>query len=314
VTAVTRREFVSLVPAALISKLGLAPQQASTREQQFRVGHNTTTYLQLERSTDSFWKGVEELSSIGIRGTEVDENLAGLSQAYADRAPEFKERLAKHGMTLVALYKDLPLYDAALVQESIADGMRVGKFLNSVGGQLLNLAGGSRDLNGHPVEHFKTMAGLVNELGKRLRGEHGVRLGIHPHMGHLIQTREDIDRIMGMTDADAFSLCPDTGHLAAAGADVLDVFKTYRSRIIYMHYKDYDPNLITPRTAQTGHKGGFVELGKGVIDFKPVTEFLLTSGYRDWLMIELDSTPTTPLDSAKKNKAFVTDQLHLRVP
>jgi inosose dehydratase len=108
-------------------------------------------------------------------------------------------------------------------------------------------------------------------------------------------------------------MCPDTGHLRAGGSDPLEVFRTYRSRIIYMHYKDWNPELVTPRTAQTGNRGGFVELGKGVIDFPAITEFLLSTGYDGWVMIELDRSPTTPIESVKNNLDYMTKKLGLKV-
>ena len=89
--------------------------------------------------------------------------------------------------------------------------------------------------------------------------------------------------------------------------------KTYRSRIIYMHYKDWDPELVTPRTAQTGRKGGFVELGKGVVDFRPITEFLLDTGYDGWVMIELDRAPAAEIDAVKHNLDYMTKTLSLKL-
>ncbi len=313
-----RREFLKTmvlttgVPVAHF----LAPQPsyaAAAKQQQFRVGHNTTTHLHYERSTASFWKGVEELASLGFRGTEADDMIARLTDTYANRVSEFRQRMAKYRMEMPALYHSLPVNDASRVKDSIAEGVRVGKFIHDIGGNIFNLAGGTRVPGGNPTEDFLTLARLVNDLGERLRDEYGVRLGYHPHMGNMIQGREEIARMMDMTRPQYFSLCPDAGHLAFAGCDVLEVFRTYRSRIIYMHYKDFDPNLQTPRTAHTGRRGGFVELGQGVIDFPALTKFLIESDYPGWVMIELDPTRTTPLDSAGKNLEYINNRLKLKV-
>ena len=80
-----------------------------------------------------------------------------------------------------------------------------------------------------------------------------------------------------------------------------------------MHYKDYDPNLVTPRTAETGRKGGFAELGKGVVDFPSITELLLATGYDGWVMIELDQAPAIEIDAVKTNLAYMTQKLGLRL-
>ncbi|HEY8548374.1 MAG TPA: sugar phosphate isomerase/epimerase family protein [Vicinamibacterales bacterium] len=289
-----------------------APVQTGRAAQKFRVGHNLTTYISGGRGPDGFWKGVAEIAGLGVRGTEADDGPSRLTATYGSTPGEVKERLDKHGMTLVALYHTLPVSDPAKLEENIASGMRVGRFLKEVGGEILNLAGGPRP-QPDPTAEFQAFAKLVNELGKRLQGEYGIRLGYHPHRGHLLETHEEIARAMEMTDPRYFSLCPDTGHLLAAGSDPLKVFKTFRSRIIYMHYKDYDPNLETPRTAQTGRRGGFVELGKGAIDFRPITDLLLTTGYDGWVMIELDRAPAAEIDAVRTSLAYMTDTLGLRL-
>lgn len=255
---IERREFLAMAAAPMLVKGRSAAQGSGATpgatRQKFRIGHNLTTYISGGRGPDGFWKGVEEVASFGVRGTEADNNPSRLTATYGADPALVRDRLAKHQMTLVALYHTLPVSDPSQHEQNIASAMAVGKFLKAVGGDLINLAGGERP-QPNPAAEFASFAKLVNELGKRLREEYGIRLGYHPHRGHLLETKEDIARAMDMTNADVFGLCPDTGHLLAGGSDPLEIFKTYRSRIIYMHYKDYDPNLVTPRTAETGRRG-----------------------------------------------------------
>jgi inosose dehydratase len=129
----------------------------------------------------------------------------------------------------------------------------------------------------------------------------------------MIENRAEIGRMMETTDPRYFNLCPDTGHLLAGGSDPLEVFRTYQSRIIYLHFKDWDPDMVTARTAQTGRKGGFPELGEGIVPLPQLAEFLVSIGYDKWVMIEIDSSRTTPLDSATKDLKYVTDRLKLKV-
>ena len=316
---VHRREFLGMATAAVatgdVLRVGSdegARQKPVGARQKFRVGHNLTTYISGGRGPDGFWKGVEEIAGLGVRGTEADDGPSRLTATYGSTPAEVKDRLAKHGMTLVALYHTLPVSDPSKYQENLESGLRVGKFLKTVGGTLINLAGGGRP-EADATAEFSAFAKLANELGRRLREEYGLLLGYHPHRGHLIETGEDIKRAMDMTNPKYFSLCPDTGHLLAGGSDPLDIFKSYRSRIIYMHYKDYDPDLVTPRTTETGRKGGFVELGKGVVDFPAITELLLTTGYDGWVMIELDRAPAKEIDAVKTNLDYMTQKLGLRL-
>jgi inosose dehydratase len=319
-----RRDFLALtaaVPAAGASlwtawARPLGAQSSPT--QKFRIGHNLTTYISGDRGPEGFWHGVEEIASLGVRGTEADNRPSRLSATYGDSPSVVRDRLTGHNMKFVALYYNpttgfnIPLADPAAYEQNLEQGMAIGKFVKEIGGDILNLAGGVRP-QPDPAPEFRALARLVNELGKRLLNEFGLRLGIHPHRGHLVETQEEIARAMEMTRPEYFSLCPDTGHLLAAGADPLDVFRTYRSRIIYMHYKDYSANLLTAPSAETGRRGGFVELGKGNIDFPAITEVLLTTGYDGWVMIELDRAPAAPIDAVRANLRYMTDTLGLKV-
>jgi sugar phosphate isomerase/epimerase len=281
--------------------------------QAFCVGHATTAHLFMEASAASFWKGVEELAALGFHGTEADNMLARLSDTYGAKTQEFRDRMAKYQMQLPALYHVLPVNDAARRRENIEEGMRVGKFIHDVGGSILNLAGGSRKRGGNSLEDYQVLAQVTNELGKRLREEYGVRLCYHSEVGLIGQNQNEIASIMDATRPDCLFLCPDTAHLLAAGCDLLEIFQTYRSRIIHAHFKDFDFNWHNVDVTKAGLKGGFVELGAGVVDFPALTNFLLSSRYAGWLMLEVDPPRTTPFETAQTNYRYVTQRLRLAV-
>jgi inosose dehydratase len=316
--ALGRRQFLAIASAPVVAG-ALSPALAVGRGQsrpvqKFRVGHNIGPYLRLGGAPhEGYWKGIEELSSLGFKATEADDNLAKLSTVYANDTTSFRTRLAKYGMQMAALYHSLPVDDAARFDEGVAEGMKVGRFMYAAGIPIFNLAGGQRKPGGNPPEDFQALARLVNELGKRLKSEYGIQLGYHPHTGNMIEKRAEIGRMMDLTDPRYFNLCPDTGHLVAGGSDGLEVFRTYQSRIIYLHFKDWDPNMVTARTAETGRKGGFPELGEGIVPLPQLADFLLSTGYDKWVMIEIDSSRTTPLASATKDLKYMTDRLKLKV-
>lgn len=303
-----------LLLGGLSARVRLQAQQPAHR---IRVGHNLTTYISGGRGPDGFWQGVEELASVGVRGTEADNRQARLSETYEQSPSQVRDRLAKNNMECVALYYNpttlynLSITDSATREENLKRGMAIGRFLKAIGGSILNFAGGTRP-EPSPAAAFAEFGKLLNELGKRLRDDLGIRLGIHPHRGHLVENAEDIARAMDSTRPEFFSLCPDTGHLLAAGADPLTIFRTYRSRIIYTHYKDYDPNLVSGRGAD-GRRGGFTELGKGAVDFKGITDLLRTTGYDGWAMIELDRAPAAPIDAVKANLQYMSETLKLQL-
>jgi inosose dehydratase len=251
------------------------------------------------------------MSALGFHGTDADNMLAHLSDTYGDRVPEFRDRMAKYDMQLPGLYHVLALNDPLRRRENIEEGLRVGKFVHDSGGSIVTLSGGRRPPEGNTEEEFRVFAEVANELGKRLREEYGVRLCYHPEVGLIGQNRDELGRLMDTTRPEWFSLCPDVAHSLAAGCDLLELFRTYRSRIIHVHYKDFDFNWHSDDVAKAGFKGGFVELGEGVVDFPGMTDILLSTGYDGWVILELDPPRKPPLETAQINKRYAVEKLKL---
>ena len=60
----------------------------------------------------------------------------------------------------------------------------------------------------------------------------------HHHMGTGVQTTEEIDRLMEMTDPDKVKLLFDTGHLVFSGENPIAVYNRHQDRIKHIHFKD----------------------------------------------------------------------------
>jgi inosose dehydratase len=61
----------------------------------------------------------------------------------------------------------------------------------------------------------------------------GVRMAVHHHMGTVVQSAEDVDRLMENTGP-AVGLLLDTGHMTFAGGDPIAVAKRYADRIVHV--------------------------------------------------------------------------------
>lgn len=125
----------------------------------------------------------------------------------------------------------------------------------------------------------------------------GVRVAYHNHLGTIVETPEEIDRLFSMTRLARY--CIDTGHLAAARGDVLAAIRRHAARIIYGHLKD------ARLDERTGAFAEFVDLGTGNagVDVRGIVAALGASGFDGWLMVEQDHTRTTPGESARANAA-----------
>ena len=146
------------------------------------------------------------------------------------------------------------------------------------------------------VDDYKRWADKFNEAGRRSLS-HGVRVGFHNHAADLspIDGVVPYDVFVERTDPAVVRLQLDTGNLAMAGRDPLEYMKRYGSRYWSFHIKD------VPRLGATSD----IELGKGVIDFK---RLLASIDHIDdkHLFVEQETYPGTPLDSARRDYAYIS--------
>jgi inosose dehydratase len=143
-----------------------------------------------------------------------------------------------------------------------------------------------------------------------------MRAVFHPHAGTYVETRAEIDRLCELTDPALLGLCPDTGHLAYAGANPESVFADYASRIGYVHLKDVDASKLDRVRSehidfvQAVRLGLFVELGTGMVSISNIVDALRSAGYSGWIIVEQDA-PREPFKSAKNNRAYLREQFAL---
>ena len=152
----------------------------------------------------------------------------------------------------------------------------------------------------------------MNRLGD-IANSMGIRLVYHHHMGTVVQTAEEIDRMMDMTAPDKFALLYDTGHLAYCGQDYLAVLKKYAKRIAHVHLKDIRPEVVEKvkkeklSFLQGVREGAFTVPGDGCIDFAPLFDELDKSGYEGWMIVEAEQDPAkaNPLEYALKARDYI---------
>src|SRR5437762_3762999 len=100
------------------------------------------------------------------------------------------------------------------------------------------------------ADEWTTMTRAVNELGKVVAEEYGLRLQFHPHADSHVETQPQTERFLAETNPEFVSLCLDTGHLAYRHADVVSIIRRYPDRIGYVHIKQMDPDILAKADAQ----------------------------------------------------------------
>ncbi len=142
---------------------------------------------------------------------------------------------------------------------------------------------------------FAQFAATLNRVGEATLRE-GVRTCYHNHVGSFIETREEIDRLFALVDRSLVFQGPDTGHLAWAGADVVQFCRDYADSIKTIHIKDIDPRVLAEGVAAGwdyatfSERGIFCEIGEGLVDFPAIFAILEQAGFSGWVLTETDVT------------------------
>ena len=136
-------------------------------------------------------------------------------------------------------------------------------------------------------------------------------------MGTGVQTLEEIDRLMALTDSSYVHLLYDTGHIFVSDNDYMTLLKKHRNRIKHVHFKDV--RLTTLKNCKNNHlsflqsflKGMFTVPGDGCIDFKEVYKYLIETNYNGWIIIEAEQDPAIahPLEYALIARKYIDENL-----
>ena len=141
------------------------------------------------------------------------------------------------------------------------------------------------------AQQWDQLAASVREI-QQLAQRYDIQVALHPHIGTVVETAEEVDRVV---EATGVGICLDTGHLAAAGADVLEFTRRYRDRIVHTHLKDVDESVVAEHldgritfTEAVQERGIFVPVGGGDLPFEAIVRELLEAGYTGWFTFEQD--------------------------
>jgi inosose dehydratase len=148
-----------------------------------------------------------------------------------------------------------------------------------------------------PDSDWKSFGAGVEALAEFAAGQ-GISLVYHHHMGTIVESEAEIDRLMAHTGPHA-KLLLDTGHCLFGGGDPERAAKNHMARVGHIHAKNVRPDI----AAQVRNEGlSFLEgVRRGVftvpgdkeggVSFPPVLKIAADHGYEGWLVIEAEQDP-----------------------
>ncbi|MEB6336125.1 myo-inosose-2 dehydratase [Serratia rhizosphaerae] len=144
-----------------------------------------------------------------------------------------------------------------------------------------------------PVAEY---AARVSDFARLLRLHYGLRLAYHHHLMMLVERDGEVHDFLQACD-EQVGIVLDCGHAAAAGVDIARLIERYGERIIHIHLKDVRGDILQAVLAQdmsfnqAVRQGLFTVPGEGVVDYRPVIDFLRHSAYCGWIIIEAEQDP-----------------------
>ena len=270
-----------------------------------------------------FEQVLDEIKETGYLGTELGD------WGFMPTDPsKLKAEVSKRGLQLLGAFVPVALADKSKHAMGVEAALKVAQLMYNAGynDAFIVLA----DENGSVAERTKNAGRITPEMGlskeqwgvfasgaekiaQAVKDKYGIRTVFHHHCAGYVETPEEIDMLMSVTDPNLLGLCLDMGHYAIGGGNPLHALKKYDKRIWHVHFKDYSPDAAKASQEVNGDyfdaikRGVFCELGKGNVDFPRIISHLKEKGYKDWIVVEQDILPGMgkPKECAQANRDYL---------
>lgn len=246
----------------------------------------------------SWTRVLDEMASAGYDGTELGP------PGYLPSGRELRNALDSRGLQMPAGFLMEQLSSTAELDRIVGVARETCATLSSAGAQTLILIDGldpgrsatagrggeAARLEGEAWEQLIRTSQAVCEVAR----EHGLQVAFHPHAGTHVEFEDEIHRVMDDLPAQNAGICIDTGHSVYADVDPVALLRRYALRLIHVHLKDVDVEVLERcrRDAlsfeQSVAAGVFTPLGAGSIDLAAFARALHEVGYEGWATFEQD--------------------------
>jgi inosose dehydratase len=239
-----------------------------------------------------------ETAEAGYAGTELGGKFPRDSKALA-------AALAPYGLALVSGWYDGRICEKEVEEEFDAILPHL-TLLRDLGARHVVYADTSRGRHGaihHPIsqrpaladDEWKPYGNKITRLAERF-ADFGVGMAFHHHMGTIVETDDEIGRLMAGT-GEAVGLLYDTGHCLFSGGDPEALLRRHIGRVVHVHCKDVRPDVLKRARASdlsfmaAVMEGIFTVPGDGSVDYATLLKMLADNGYAGWLVVEAEQDP-----------------------
>lgn len=292
-------------------KLGIAPIAWTNDDLPDLGGENT------------FEQCVSEMALAGFTGSEVGNK-------YPRDVEVLKKALNLRGVEICNAWFSTFLISKPY-EETEAEFKKHVAFLAAMGAKVVGVSEQSYSTQGiqdQPVfegkhemddREWDLLCDGLNRLGKVSKEEYGVALTFHHHMGTVVQSAKEVERMMAGTDPEYVSLLFDSGHFAYCDEDPVEMVTKYVNRIKHVHLKDIRPEVVKQvRDEKMSflagvRAGAFTIPGDGCLNFDPIFKVLEDASYEGYMVVEAEQDPAkaNPLEYAINARKFIAEKTGL---
>lgn len=240
---------------------------------------------------------IRGMGAVGIDGIEVFTNHL---KPYYGMEKEAQKFFEDNNIELSGAYFGHEKFISPEGEEDVvSEASAAAEFLGKVGSSFIILNGGvskEQKPEGFSDDDFKQLGKTMNSIGKAV-AEHDVSACIHPHAGCMIESPEDLDRLLEHLDTSLVGLCPHPAHQVIAGFDPYEMYEKHSELVRYLHIGAIDAD----------QKGAL--LGEGILDQKRLMNAVLDAGYDGWIIIESSKEDVEPKDYVLHAKRYIEEEL-----
>ncbi len=296
------------------------------------VGNAPCSWGSLENQDKSqvvpFNRMLDELVETGYTGTELGD------WGYMPTDPAaLGAEITKRNLVMLGAFVPVAMKYPAAHAPGVANAVKTARLLaavatspapflvlsddNGVDPVRTKNAGRITPEMGLNVAEWKGFAGGADKIAKAVFDETGLRTVLHHHCAGYVETPDEIDLFLELTDPRYMGLVFDVGHYyhgtGKEECDVIAALDRYAERIWYIHLKDLEPSVAKRSREEewdyfTAMRNGlYPELGKGCVDFPAMLRWLAARDYKGYMLVEQDILPGMgkPKESALRSREYL---------
>lgn len=271
---------------------------------------------------NTFEQCISEMALAGFAGSEIGNK-------YPADETVLKKALELRGLEICNCWFSTFLISKPY-EETEKPFLEKVDFLKAMGAKVIGVSEQSYSIQGMqdvPVfekkhvmneEEWERLCTGLNRLGKAAK-ERGIALTFHHHMGTVVQSGAETERMLANTDPEYVSLLFDSGHFAYCGEDPVELVKKHVSRIKHVHLKDIRREVVDRVKAEHlsflegVRQGAFTVPGDGCIDFDSIFKVLADHHYQGYMLVEAEQDPAkaNPFEYALMARRYIKEHTGL---